>query len=256
VHVHTGLSTDAGGGGTRLMPRDAYRFARGEQVRSNTGQPVKLARPYDFFAVTDYTDGMGLIIDILKGAPSVMAEPYGRELNEAFNQGGKAAAEAMFGMIARFSQGDIPGELNYQPGNPSYRSTWETIVAAAEEYNEPGRFTTLFGFEWTSLVEGNNLHRVVLMRDGADKALVVEPYTTTPPHRQPRSQGPLDLDGELGPEDRWEHAGDPPQRQSLQRLDVSAAGRLRQWDAARRRLRREPCPLGAAGGGHAVQGRR
>jgi hypothetical protein len=185
VHVHTGLSTDAGGGGTRLMPRDAYRFARGEQVMSNTGQPVKLSRPYDFLAVTDHTDGMGLIVDILKGAPNVMAEPYGRELNRAFNQGGKAAAEAMFAMIARFSQGDIPAALNYQPGNPSYRSTWETIVAAAEEYNEPGRFTSLFGFEWTSLVDGNNLHRVVLMRDGADKALMVEPYTTTPPLGSP-----------------------------------------------------------------------
>jgi hypothetical protein len=190
VHVHTGLSTDAGGGGTRLMPRDAYRFARGEQVISNTGQPVKLARPYDFFAVTDHTDGMGLIVDVLKGAPNVMAEPYGRELNQAFNQGGKAAAEAMFGMIARFSQGDIPESLNYQPGNPSYRSTWETIVAAAEEYNNPGAFTTLFGFEWTSLVNGNNLHRVVLMRDGADKALIVEPYTTTPPIGSPN---PRDL---------------------------------------------------------------
>ncbi|MGD9177150.1 MAG: DUF3604 domain-containing protein, partial [Desulfobacterales bacterium] len=43
THVHTGLSADAGGSGTRLMPRDAYRFARGEQVTSNTGQPVKLA---------------------------------------------------------------------------------------------------------------------------------------------------------------------------------------------------------------------
>jgi hypothetical protein len=190
VHVHTGLSTDAGGGGTRLMPRDAYRFARGEQVMSNTGQPVKLSRPYDFFAVTDHTDGMGLIVDILKGAPNVMAEPYGRELNQAFNQGGKAAAEAMFGMIARFSQGDIPAALNYQPGNISYRSTWETIVAAAEAYNDPGRFTTLFGFEWTSLVDGNNLHRVILMRDGADKALMVEPYTTTPPIGSPN---PRDL---------------------------------------------------------------
>ena len=43
THVHTGLSADAGGSGTRLMPRDAYRLARGEQVTSNTGQPDKLS---------------------------------------------------------------------------------------------------------------------------------------------------------------------------------------------------------------------
>lgn len=48
THVHTGLSADAGGGGTILMPRDSYRFARGEQATPNTGQPVELARPFDF----------------------------------------------------------------------------------------------------------------------------------------------------------------------------------------------------------------
>lgn len=78
VHVHTGLSGDAGGSGTRLMPRDAYRFARGEQVTSNTGQPVRISKPYDFLAVTDHTDGMGVILDILAGTPNIMADPYGR----------------------------------------------------------------------------------------------------------------------------------------------------------------------------------
>ncbi|NOQ64041.1 MAG: DUF3604 domain-containing protein [Methyloprofundus sp.] len=190
VHVHTGLSGDAGGGGTRLMPRDAYRFARGEQVISNTGQPVRISQPYDFMAVADHTDGMGMITDVLAGAPNIMAEPYGRELNAAFNAGGEAASKAMFGLIARFSQGKIPTALNYQPGNPAYRSTWEGIVQAAEDYNEPGKFTTLIGFEWTSLVQGNNLHRVVLMRDNGDKAMMIEPYTTTPPLGSPN---PRDL---------------------------------------------------------------
>ena len=185
VHVHTGLSGDAGGSGTRLMPADAYRFARGEQVVSNTGQPVRISQPYDFLAVADHTDGMGVILDILSGKPNIMADPYGRELNAAFNKGGAAARKATVGMIAKFSQGEINEALNYQPGNPAYKATWETIVQAAEDYNEPGRFTSLIGFEWTSLVKGNNLHRVVLMRDGADKATMIEPYTTTPPLGSP-----------------------------------------------------------------------
>tara|TARA_A100001391_G_scaffold200603_2_gene185539 strand:+ start:6372 stop:8288 length:1917 start_codon:yes stop_codon:yes gene_type:complete len=185
VHVHSGLSADAGGGGTRLMPRDAYRFARGEQVTSNTGLPLKISRPYDFLAVTDHSDGMGVITDILSGAPNVMADPYGRELNSAFNEGGMTAKKAMVGMIARFAQGEVSPALNYQPGNPAYRAAWERTVVAGEESNEPGRFTTLFGFEWTSLVKGNNLHRVVLMRDGAGVAKEVEPYTTTPPLGSP-----------------------------------------------------------------------
>lgn len=190
VHVHTGLSGDAGGSGTRLMPRDAYRFARGEQVISNSGQPVRISQPYDFLAVTDHTDGMGVILDILAGKPNIMADPYGAELNAAFNKGGKAAREATVEMIRRFAQGEINEALNYQPGNPAYRSTWESIVKAAEDYNEPGKFTALIGFEWTSLVKGNNLHRVVLMRDNGDKANMIEPYTTTPPQGSPN---PRDL---------------------------------------------------------------
>ncbi len=190
VHVHTGLSGDAGGSGTRLMPSDAYRFARGEQVVSNTGQPVRISQPYDFLAVADHTDGMGVILDILRGAPNIMADPYGRELNAAFNQGGQVARKAVVGMIARFAQGEINEALNYQPGNPAFLSTWKTIVQAAEDYNDPGQFTALIGFEWTSLVKGNNLHRVVLMRDDADKAIMIEPYTTTPPLGSPN---PRDL---------------------------------------------------------------
>ncbi len=190
VHVHTGLSGDAGGSGTRLMPSDAYRFARGEQITSNTGQPVRISQPYDFLAVADHTDGMGVILDILAGTPNIMADPYGRELNAAFNKGGKIARQATVGMIAKFAQGEINEALNYQPGNPAYKATWETIVQAAEDYNEPGVFTALIGFEWTSLVKGNNLHRVVLMRDGADKATMIEPYTTTPPKGSPN---PRDL---------------------------------------------------------------
>ena len=188
VHVHTALSADAGGGGNRLMPREAYRFARGEQVTSSTGQPVKLRTAYDFLAVADHTDGMGMITDVLAGTPNIMADPYGRELHEEFNKGGQAAGAAMHHMIARFAQGEMPEALNYQPGNPAYRSTWEDIVAAAEEFNDPGTFTALIGFEWTSLVSGDNLHRVVLYRDGADKALMAEPYTTTPPIGSPDPQ--------------------------------------------------------------------
>ncbi|AXI56403.1 hypothetical protein C1J05_19515 [Sulfitobacter sp. JL08] len=188
THVHTGLSADAGGSGTRLMPRDAYRLARGEQVTSNTGQPVKLSRPLDFYMITDHSDAMGAIIDILEGAPNIMADPDGKTFHEDFNAGGTVAAEAMFRLITQFAQGTISPELNYQPGNPAYKRVWDDIVLAAEEFNDPGVFTTFIAFEWTSLVAGNNLHRNVIFRDGPERAGQVLPYTTTPPvgSRNPR----------------------------------------------------------------------
>jgi hypothetical protein len=190
THSHTSISADAGGGGTTLGPRDAYRFARGEQVMSNTGQPVKLSQPLDFYAVTDHSDGMGVITDILSGAPNIIADPVGKEFHEAFAKGGKDAADAAFQLTAKFAQGKMPDALNYQPGNPAYKAVWDDLVQAAEEFNEPHRFTTLIGYEWTSLVKGNNLHRVVLFRDGPETALRTLPYTTTPPVGSPN---PRDL---------------------------------------------------------------
>jgi len=188
THVHTGLSADAGGGGTRLLPRDSYRFARGEQITSNTGQAVKLARPFDFYMITDHSDAMGAITDMIAGAPNILADPQGAEFHEAFNAGGEEALRAALRLTAMFAQGEISPALNYQPGNPAYKRVWDDLIRAAEEFNEPGKFTTFIAFEWTSLVSGNNLHRNVIFRDGPERAGRIEPYTTTPPigSRDPR----------------------------------------------------------------------
>jgi hypothetical protein len=185
THVHTALSADAGGGGTRLMPRDAYRFARGEQVISNSGQQVKLQTPFDFYMITDHSDGMGAIVDVLKGTPNILADPVAKKFHEAFKKGGSDAAQAAKKMVAMFAQGTIPKVMNYQPGNPAYKTTWQGLLAAADEFNNPGKFTTLFAFEWTSLVKGNNLHRNVIFRDNAEKVSQIVPYTTTPPYGSP-----------------------------------------------------------------------
>ena len=185
THVHTALSADAGGGGTKLLPRDAYRFARGEQVNSNTGQPVRLSRPFDFYMITDHSDGMGAITDIIGGAPNILADPQGKKFNEAFNAGGDEALRAAQELVGLFGQGTLSPALNYQPGNPAYKRVWDDIIAAAEEFNDPGKFTTFIAYEWTSLVTGNNLHRNVIFRDGPERAGQIVPYTTSPPIGSP-----------------------------------------------------------------------
>jgi len=190
THSHTSVSADAGGGGTTLGPRDAYRFARGDQVTSNTGQPVKLSRPLDFYVVTDHSDGMGAINDILAGSSNIVSDPVGKKFHEAFAKGGQDAANAAFELTSQFAQGTLPEALNYQPGNPAYKAVWDELVNAAEEFNDPHKFIALIGYEWTSLVKGNNLHRVVIFRDGPERARQTLPYTTTAPVGSPN---PRDL---------------------------------------------------------------
>jgi hypothetical protein len=187
THLHTGFSMDAGVWGCRLKPRDAYRFARGEQVMASSGQPVKLARPLDFLVVADHSDNMGFATDLLAGKPALLADPKGREWHDLVlaGQGGKAALD----MISLFSNGKFPKALLYAPGTRPYRDAWQETIDAAEAYNEPGRFTAFIGYEWTSLVKGDNMQRNFIFRYNCDRATQVVPFTIMPPG----SANPVDL---------------------------------------------------------------
>ena len=192
THLHTGLSLDAGAFGNTLRPDDAWRFAKGEQVVSSTGQPVKLARPLDWMVLTDHTDLMGFAPDLQVGKPEILADPKGREWYEGYSAGGEAAGESAFDLITNFSQMTLPESIleAYSPGSDAFSYVWEEIVLAAEEHNEPGRFTAFIGFEWTSVPKGFNLHRNVMLRDGPMRALQVVPPVTQPPYG---STDPSDL---------------------------------------------------------------
>jgi hypothetical protein len=192
THLHTGLSLDAGLFGNTTGPDTAYRLARGEEVVSAGGLPVKLGRPLDWLVITDHSDMMGIATDIQNGAPNILANAKGKEWAEGFAKGGQDAAEAAFDLIGNFSQGTVPKELveQYSPGSPVYNSVWEKIIDAAEQYNEPGRFTAFIGFEWTSIPKGNNLHRNVILRDDGNRANQVLPMVTMPPLG---STDPMDL---------------------------------------------------------------
>jgi hypothetical protein len=186
------LSVDAGLFGARLGLEDAYRFARGEEVVSSTGQPVKLARPLDWLVIADHSDGMGLVNALAAASPEVTQYEQGARWSQGLRDGGQAAVATALDLIGAFAQGEVNEELlaTYSPGSKIYASIWEKVVKAAESYNDPGRFTALIGFEWTSLVQGNNLHRNVIFRDGGERARQVVPYTTQVPIG---STDPLDL---------------------------------------------------------------
>src|ERR1043165_77745 len=84
-HVHTAWSVDAGGTGTTLGPEEATRFARGEEVTSTSGQPVRLGQPLDWVAITDHSDMMGMITEIKGGNAEMMADPPHKRWREMFN---------------------------------------------------------------------------------------------------------------------------------------------------------------------------
>ncbi|MGH7342581.1 MAG: DUF3604 domain-containing protein, partial [Candidatus Rokuibacteriota bacterium] len=187
-HVHTSFSMDAGAFGCRLGPREAYRFARGEEVMASSGQPVKLSRALDFLVVADHSDNMGFFPQLLAGDPKLLENPTGRRWYDMIKSG--KGADAAIEIIVAFSQGAFPKEIFSFPGTPAYRSAWKETIDAAEEANAPGRFTAFIGYEWTSNTGGNNLHRNVIFRDAADRASQVEPFTVYPPQG---SDDPRDL---------------------------------------------------------------
>ena len=186
THLHTAFSVDAGAFGNRLGMDEAYRFARGEEVVSSTGQRVELSRPLDFLVIADHSDGYGMFPLLLGGDPELMKHESARRWHQMINEGRESAVQATREMVDLFSRGEIPFDYN----DPALRGpVWEDVIEAAERYNEPGVFSAFIGYEWTSLVPpGNNLHRVVIYRDGGDKASQTLPVTA---------------EESLDPEDLW-----------------------------------------------------
>ena len=172
MHLHTNLSPDAGLLGTSLTAEDAYRAARGETVTSNTGQPFQLVRPLDFLVVTDHAEYMGLAPMIRGSDPRLLANPHGRWLWESFNAGGARAMEAFASIVEDATlSNDRLGDTGM------VEAIWEDFVETADRFNEPGVFSAMTGFEWTSMPGGNNIHRVVVFADGADKTGQVVPFS-------------------------------------------------------------------------------
>ncbi len=205
THVHTGASMDAGAFGARLGPADAFRFASGEEVTAANGMRVKLARPLDFIVVADHSDNMGFFPKLFAGDPSYLADPTGKKWYDDIQKGGEAAVAVATDVIDRFSKNTFPPALASLPGTQTYRDAWEVTINAAEKYNRPNQFTAFIGFEWTSNTGGNNLHRVVIFRDGGDKAGQVEPFATVRPS------------GSDDPKDLWKY---------LQAYEDKTGGRL------------------------------
>lgn len=188
THLHTLNSADAFTFGARLSPADAYRFARGDEVKSNTGQIAKLKRPLDFLVVADHAEGLGISNELFKGNKVLMSDAKARRWNKMLNDGPEQSAEVGKEMIMSLANKTLPKPMsNPIKIIPLMRSIWKRNTEVAAEFNDPGTFTALLGFEYTSTPGGNNLHRIVVFRDDKDKVDKILPFSSI------RSDDPEDL---------------------------------------------------------------
>ncbi|WP_101760109.1 DUF3604 domain-containing protein [Oceanicoccus sp. KOV_DT_Chl] len=184
THLHTGLSVDARAFGATLTPADAFRFARGEQITSSLGEKIQLSRPLDWLVVADHSDGLGAMNEIVAGNPGLLIDPKVNNWHQLISEGGQSAFKATMDIIATISSGDVPEVLK----DPDFVGTiWEDYVNVADSFNQPGTFSAVIGYEWTSTTGGNNLHRNVLYRDSGEYAKQLLPFTAA------ESDNPEDL---------------------------------------------------------------
>ena len=172
MHVHSNFSFDAYSfGNTALGPDKAYEFAKGLPVKAPNGELAQLSTPLDFLLVSDHAEYLGLFLGLEDDDPKLSGSSLGQRWLDYFQSGNQAPISREYvQMIER--QKDIetlPKDFN--------RSAWSKLLGFAERYNEPGVFSALIGFEWTSMIDGDNLHRVVVYRDGMTKAQKMFPFS-------------------------------------------------------------------------------
>ena len=173
THFHTNVSVDAGLVGTRLTVHEAFRFARGEEVVSNSGQRVQLIRPLDFLVITDHSEFMGIAPMLQTSDPLLLSDPWGRHIYELFNSGQEGRMQA-FAEIMEIAFVTLEDPFS---NDEAARSIWKNFIEITDTYNEPGRFTAMTGWEWTSTPKGDNMHRCVILADGADKTSQIHPFS-------------------------------------------------------------------------------
>jgi hypothetical protein len=168
THLHSSWSTDAGLAGSTLGPDVAYRVSRGEEVTSHYGWKVKLNRPLDFLVLADHAENLGLADFIRRSDPIILANETGKRWHD-MNKAGDG-----YDAFIEWLRADNKDMIN-EPR--MMQAVWSKVVENADKYYLPGRFTTFHGFEWTSHPGGNNMHRVVIFRDGADRTSQILPYS-------------------------------------------------------------------------------
>lgn len=177
THLHTSNSIDAFGFGVKLGPEEALRFARGEEVTSTGGLKAQLDRPLDFLVIADHSGGLGATKALYDAPAFLIRDPTLRRWRDEMHKGPEGMQRVTAELIDRVGRNDLPAALT-DPERQRKTSTniWTGHSTLVERYNEPGKFTAFMGFEYTLMPGGNNLHRVVMFRDGKSRTDKLLPY--------------------------------------------------------------------------------
>lgn len=163
THIHTILSFDAYMFGTRRTPDDAYEFAKGAAIEHVSGFKMQMKKPLDFLAVSDHAFYLGMM--------RALADENGPHGNHRLSDAVRGAASADgatagFAAVLGHMTGLQPGDEDDLDNRDVARSAWQEIIESAQRHNDPGKFTTFVGYEYTtSGPELQNLHRNVIFRD-------------------------------------------------------------------------------------------
>jgi hypothetical protein len=183
LHLHTAMSFDAWSFGTKVMPDQAYRFARGETIMIPASQvlrqegvksadmvPARRRWPLDFLAVTDHSEFMGVMNQLDDPDSALSKTETGQKIL-------KDPHQAFLAVAGNIEQ---PSSANGDFHAPeAMRNAWALEEKAANDNYQPGKFTTFIAYEWTSAPDGKNLHRNVIFN--SDHA--PQPFTSVDSHR-------------------------------------------------------------------------
>lgn len=170
THLHTGNSFDVYLFGTpTATPATAYRFAKGLPViNPATGARWQLHTPLDFLVVADHAELLGSFTRLFDGDQTLAQTKSGKAYLKMGGNGSSNELQAIYSSLLTTAAGGDGGiDLSMQDiyrdlhAGDKRRDAWQDYIDVADSYNEPGKFTTLIGFEWSSQPGGSNLHRVV-----------------------------------------------------------------------------------------------
>ena len=252
LHVHTSYSLDAFMNGNRHDPEVAYRFARGEPLTLYGGETTQLRVPLDFIAITNHAESFGDL--------SLCKNPDSAVYDNSMCQGMRTIDRALQGRIIGDWRIDGATRVTDVCGDDGHRcidaskDTWRRSRELAEQFNDPGTFTTLVAYEYSPhiLTPLAKVHRNVIFRTADVPETVFSAFDGT---AEDCTNGSSRRAGNRAEFSRFRtirtprragssgSAGTPTARRGHKRSWTGEPGSTGSWRSTRARARRSAVPV-------------